>query len=269
MPNRPITIYSEGEIRAIERAADSQRAILRELADAVVPGIQTIELDALARTLIARLGAEALFEGYRQGGSPPFPSPVCVSVNDEVVHGIPGDRVIEAGDLVSIDVGIRLDGWCADSGTCVVAGGGAGEAAELVAATRRVLDLAIESVRAGVRWSEIARELERVTFGMGLGIVTQYVGHGIGRELHEPPKVPAFWEGFHGSDFTLEVGQVLAIEPILTGAKGKPGPARIRLARDGWTVTTEDGVLAAHEERMIVVEPGGARRLGVDPLLDV
>lgn len=269
MPTRPITIYSADEIRAIERAAVVQRAILRSLADATRPGVRTAELETLARTLIEESGAEALFEGYRQGNSPPFPSPVCVSVNDEVVHGIPGERVIEAGDLVSIDVGIRLDGWCADSGTSVIAGGVPGEGADLVAATRRVLDFAIESVRVGVRWSAVARELERVTHELGFGIVTQYVGHGIGRELHEPPKVPAFWEGFHGSDFTLEEGQVLAIEPILTLAAGRPGPAKIRLARDGWTVTTEGGVLAAHEERMIVVERGGARTLGTDHERDV
>ena len=207
----------------------------------------------------------------------------CVCVNDEVIHGIPGKRKINPDDLVGIDVGLQLDGWCGDVATSLVVSDSneklrrdpvglnrAKEAHALIADTRRVLQTALNMARPGVMWSSIGLEMERLTHQLGRGIITQYVGHGIGRQLHEPPKVPAYWSGFEGPDFCLQQGMVLAVEPILTvvpprnqhsDPQKRPYKAQIKLNADGWTIQTADGQLACHEERVIVIHKTGARLL--------
>lgn len=279
-------IKSASEIEAMTRAGSAVRRALNAAAAAARAGVTTQALDEIARSAMLDAGAEPLFSGYVQGSSPPFPAATCISVNDQVVHGIPGPRVLLPGDLVTIDVGVRLDGWCSDSALSLVvpiAGKDAAnehaqrrvnEAQRLVDATRALLDYAIGLIQPGVMWSQIARALELAAESSGFGIVTEYIGHGIGRKLHEAPRVPAYWSGFQGEDFLLEEGMTLAVEPMLTsrrgsgtgvGSDGLPAwRTRIRDLGDGWTVVTRDGSLACHEEHVVAIVDGGVRVLTAD-----
>ncbi len=265
-------IKSTQEIEAIARAG---RVVSESLVRAVSEcraGVSTASIDQLIGSIIRARGAQSLFNGRERGGAPPFPGHACISLNEQVVHGVPGERCLTNGDVVTIDVGVRLDGWCADAATTAIVGGpDAAEPghAEMVRMLRRLLNEAIAMIRPGVRWSAVARAFEAGTRAAGLGIVTEYIGHGIGRELHEWPPVPAYATGFAGEDFELAEGMVLAIEPIVTA--GAPGRARGRglpdhatrvcQCPDGWTVATVDGSWAAHEERTIAVLGSGARNL--------
>lgn len=273
----PITRRTPGEIDAIRCAGALAASILGQLAAAGQPGVTTGALDQIAHDAMKDAGAEPLFLGYSQRGARPFPASTCISINDEIVHGIPGPRRLQVGDVVSIDVGLRFDGWCADNAlTLLVSDGRTAinpRRVELVRATRRVLDLAIQLIRPGTMWLEIAGALERETAESGFGLVTEYVGHGIGRTLHEPPKAPAYATGFSGYDFCLEPGMVIAVEPMLTeglgdgpigeaGADGLPAwRMPVRLLEDAWTVATRDGSAACHEEHTIAVTDDGCEIL--------
>ncbi len=264
---------SEREIDAIARAGDVVNGALHRAREAARPGATTADVDAAVEAVIFECGAEPLFKGYRQGSAPPFPGCACVSVNEEVVHGVPSaERALRTGDMVSIDVGVRFDGWCADSATTLVVGGGdagdidaegrpvSGGSDTLIGSTRRVLLAAIGAMRPGVMWSAVASEMERLTLASGFGYVAEYVGHGIGRELHEPPKAPSYRTGYQGPDFELQEGVVLAIEPLLaTGEADEYGRVAIRVADDGWTVKLADTGVACHEECIAAVTGGGAR----------
>ncbi len=275
----PGAIKTDEQIERIARAGEVVARALRCAADHAAPGVTTGEIDSVVRRELSEAGATALFLGYHQGNAPAFPGAACVSVNNEVVHGIPGERVLRAGDVVSIDVGARVDGWCADAATTVIIGGdtnGSVSAEEvdarraLVETLRSALDACIDSIGAGVRWLEVAGRLEDAAMRAGLGMVVEYIGHGIGRELHEWPRVPAYRTGFGGDDFVLAKGMVLAIEPIFTARsdgistcwRGRPSNAvGVSLEGDGWTVVTKGGMVAAHEERTVVVT-GGAGAAG-------
>jgi len=263
----------------VRRAGRIVAEALAAATEACRPGRAAAEVsDAVAEVLRAR-GAESLFRGYRQRNAPPFPAEACVSVNEQVVHAIPGWRALQPGDLVTIDVGARKDGWCADAATTILIPGGPrdDDLYALVSATRSILQHAVERMTPGVRWSDLALELERRTDETGFGLVTEFVGHAIGRELHETPKAPAYASGYVGPDFVLEPGVVLAVEPILTlgrgpatvpsaspepgsrGPSGKGLPAwrmPVRTLEDGWTVVTVDGAPACHEEHVVAVRPG-------------
>ncbi|MEQ8850739.1 MAG: type I methionyl aminopeptidase [Phycisphaerales bacterium] len=272
-----IAIRTPEQIDALREAGALAADILQRLRRRAQPGAATGELDDAARDAMVERGAEPLFLNYRQGGARPFPAVTCISINEEVVHGIPGDRQLLEGDLVSIDVGLRLNGWCADTATSFVAGGddAAPDAAALILATRRVLGLAIDMIRPGRLWSEIGDAMEAMCRETEFGIVTEYVGHGIGHALHEAPKAPAYRTGFSGADFELAAGQVIAVEPMLTIPARKPGPSRtavgedglpawrtrVRLLADGWTVATADGGPACHEEHTIAVTDDGCEVL--------
>ncbi|MEO1129563.1 MAG: type I methionyl aminopeptidase [Planctomycetota bacterium] len=260
----------------IDRIADAGRVVARALdaaERACAPGVTTLQINEAVADVLRDAGAESLFRGYIQKDAPPFAGEACLSINDGVVHGVPGTRVIAPGDLVTIDVGARCSGWCADAARSVLVPGGPDDdvASRLIEATRTILEHGAASMVPGRRWSEIGLELEAMAHETGCGIVTEYVGHGIGRDLHEAPKAPAYWSGFVGPDFLLEPGLVLAIEPILTSrpgeAVGPPGgglPAwrtPVRGLDDGWTVVTADGCLACHEEHVVAVAPGGGRIL--------
>lgn len=280
-------IKTPAEIEAMARAGAAASVALLSALEAVVAGATTGDIDTAARIAIAQAGAEPLFAGYVQGASPPFPAATCISVNDEVVHGIPGPRVLQPGDLVTVDIGLRLDGWCADSARSVVTPAPAGgelsprEKAQaelgeqLIGATRRLLAYAIEQIRPGVMWSRLAMDLERAADDSGFGIVTEYIGHGIGRDLHEAPRAPAYWSGFRGQDFRIQEGMTLAVEPMLTSRRGAGDgiapdglPAwrtTIRACADGWTIRTADGSLACHEEHVVAVVGGGCRILTQQP----
>lgn len=271
-------IKSAKEIGAIARTGIVVDRALAAAASCCVPGAMTREIAAAAARALTRDGAEAVFLGYRQGSAPPFPAAACVSVNEQVVHGIPGERRLCEGDVVGIDVGARLDGWCADAATSVLVPGAAEEIGErvrertrLIRAAHDTVHAALTLVRPGLRWSVIAGAMESMAREAGFGIVTEYVGHGVGRDLHEPPRVPAYASGFTGADFELAPGMVLAVEPILCAApegrgvpRGDGRPVRrvpIRVRDDGWTIETVDGSIAAHAEATFVVTESGARRL--------
>lgn len=265
---------------AIGRAGSAVGEVLRCAAGAATPGATTLDVNRAAAERMEALGATGLFRGYRRGSAPPFPGDVCISVNDEVVHGVPSSRRIAHGDIVSIDVGARIDGWCADAAVSVIALNPAGaepgpllearirRRRELLAQTTALLESAVRLARPGVVWSSIARALELEATEQGFCMVLEYCGHGIGRELHEPPKAPTVWTGFAGPDFTLAPGMVLAIEPILTSetprAHLRPGEAgpRHRSAvvtrPDGWTVRTVSGADACHVEHTVAITPDGA-----------
>lgn len=281
-----IPLRTPREMEAIERAGHVLKGIQDAGLGACVPGIRTRDVDHVVRRAIAKSGAESLFDGYAPGRSAAFRGAACISINEEVVHGVPGERVIQRGDLVTLDIGIRYEGWCADVARSIVVGGGesgdecgdpGGRRAALIRATESMLELAVGMIRSRVQWSEVGRAMEVAADASGYGLVTEYVGHGIGRSLHEPPKVPSYASGFSGSDFELSEGMVLAIEPILTVGRGPVGgsgsgmgvPGRglvnwrmpVRVQDDGWTVVTEDGSEACHVEWMVGVGRRGGRVL--------
>lgn len=253
-----IILKTREEIDCMRRAGSVVAAVLDRCAQACRPGITTRELDDLAWKTFTALGATGLFFGYPdyQPGMG-YPRHTCISVNEEIVHGIPGDRIVRNGDVVSIDCGVRLDGWCADSARTILVGEADAEARRLVETTRRCLDEAIAAIRPGRSWSEIGRMMEQIAIRERLGIIREYVGHGIGRSMHEPPKVPNYAITPGGrEDFLLRPGMVIAVEPMLTLGKG-----RTLTLRDGWTVVTKDRRRAAHEEHTVAVTAGGAEVL--------
>ncbi len=239
--------------RLVREALDRCRAICR-------PGVTTAQIDAEAvKVLAENPGAVPLFKGYPAPGpsTPAFPAVTCISVNEEVVHGIPGPRVIEEGDLVSVDFGVRLNGWCGDSATTILVGQVPTRWRELCEVTEHVLEIAIENIRPGVRWSAVARQMQTYAEEAGMGVVKDFVGHGIGRQLHEEPKVPNFvGPELLRNDIELTPGMVLAVEPMCC-----LGTERVRLLNDGWTVVTADGKPAAHYEHSIAVTSNGCEVL--------
>jgi methionyl aminopeptidase len=255
----PITIKSQRELALMREAGRLVARVLDELAQMIEPGLPTIELDRRARQLTEQAGAEALFEGVPcpSGKGPPFPAAICCSINEQVVHGIPGPRRLDEGDIVSIDFGIRLDGYCGDAATTVPVGPVGADVQRLLDATQRVLELAVRESREGLPWSRIAAQMEQMAHAAGLSVVERYVGHGIGVEMHEPPKVPNFVSpGIRKQDFLLRKGMTLAIEPMLN-----LGTSNTKVLKDRWTVVTRDGRPSAHFEHTVVIEEDGARPL--------
>ena len=259
------------EIEAIRAAGDVVRSALEAAASCCVPGTPTRDLEDAARTAIEDAGAEALFlhyPDYVRGQG--FPSVCCISVNDAVIHGLPSAQVLEEGDLVSIDCGARLDGWCADAAITVAAGTMKPTHRALVRATRENLDVAIELIRPGVRWSTIAAEMEARAVRSGYGVVDDYVGHGIGRQLHEAPSAPSVMTRSLRSrgDFTLRPGMVIAVEPMLVMPEPSSAPTTrgateahrvaTRKDADNWTVRTCSGAVSCHVEHTIAVTRSGS-----------
>ncbi len=221
-------------------------AILAKLAAAVAPGVTTAELDALAEQWAREAGGVPAFKGYRG-----FPATLCVSVNDEVVHGIPSPaRVLRAGDIVSIDMGVKLGGFYGDSALTVPVGDVPKETTSLLEVTRQSLERAIAQVRVGGRLSDIGHAVQEWVEAHGYSVVREFVGHGIGEALHEEPQIPNY--GKPGRGPTLAEGMVLAIEPMV--AMGRP---ETKVLKDGWTAVTRDGSLAAHFEHTVAVTKDG------------
>ncbi len=229
--------------------------ILDEIAEHVRPGVTTRELDQIAERRIRDAGAQALFKGVVNPQARfPFPASICSSVNDEVVHGIPDDRPLREGDIVSVDCGVRLNGYCGDAARTFAVGKISGQARLLLETTRGALELAIRDMRPHIRWSSIARKMQKYVESRGFGVVREFVGHGIGREMHEEPKVPNYVDRREQSaDFELLPGMTLAIEPMVTA--GKPG-VKFR-DRNRWSVVTQDGSLAAHFEHDVAITDDG------------
>lgn len=222
---------------------------LERMTEAVRPGVTTAALEQVAREVLDRHGATSNFLGY---GHPPFPAVICASVGAEVVHGIPGDRVLEEGELCSIDFGAVVDGWHGDAAVTVPVGTCAPEVLELNRVAEESLWAALAVVRPGGRLSDVGAAVEGVVRPHGYGVLEDYSGHGIGRAMHEPPFVPNVAPHGPGKGMTLDVGLVIAIEPMIT-----LGTADTVVLDDDWTVATADGRQAAHWEHTVAVTPDG------------
>ena len=247
-----IKLKTPEQIERMRQAGRVVRRVLNRMAEMVGPGITTEELDVEAERLAHQSQAESLFKGVPGHGGP-FPASICASLNEQVVHGIPGDRKIAAGDIVSIDFGVRLHGWCGDAAETFLVGNVPEEVRHLVEATRNSLAIAVEMARPGVKWSDIARAMQNYIESEGLSVVREFVGHGIGAEMHEAPKVPNFISReLETRDIVLAEGMVLAVEPMVNMG----GPA-VEYAPDGWTVLTKDRSPSAHFEHTLALTADG------------
>lgn len=244
-----IIVKTPEELARMRVSGQLAARVRDEVAALVAPGVSTAELDAHARDLIARLGGRSCFLGYRG-----YPGHVCISVNEEVVHGIPGPRRIEVGDLVSLDVGVLYDGFVGDTATTVMVGVTDPEVIRLVRVAEQALAAGIEKAVAGNRLSDISHAIESVATGAGFSVVREFVGHGVGRSLHEDPQLPNY--GPPGRGPKLKTGMTLAIEPMIN--LGRP---EVRTLEDGWTVKTRDGRPSAHVEHTVAVLEGRAEIL--------
>ena len=251
-----IVLKSAREIELMRAAGRLVHRVLSAIEAQIRPGTTTGELDALAERMIREAGATALFKGVRSPQARyPFPASICTSVNEEVVHGIPGDRVLKPGDIVSVDCGVRLNGYCGDAAWTFAVGRPSRRVQELLDTTREALETAVRELRPHIYWSVIARQMQRCVESRGFGVVREFVGHGIGRQMHEEPKVPNYVErSGRAADFELLPGMTLAIEPMVTAGD----PAVEFRDRDCWSVVTRDRSLAAHFEHTVAVTETGA-----------
>ena len=240
-----IVCRSAAELERMREAGRLVGEVLTALAAAVAPGVTTGDLDALAEARILKAGATPAFKGYHG-----YPATICASINDEVIHGIPsGQRVLQAGDIVSLDVGAKLNGYFGDSAITVPVGQVSEDAARLLRVTEESLYKAIERVRPGARVSDIGHAVQKHVEAFGFSVVREFVGHGIGEQMHEEPQVPNYGEPGRGP--RLAEGMVIAIEPMVNA--GKPA---VKVLSDGWTAVTKDGSLAAHFEHTVAVTAG-------------
>ena len=244
-----ITLRSPREIDAMRRSGKITAKVLEQLIASAKPGMTTADIDVLAEEGIRNLGGVPTFKGYRG-----YPASVCTSVNDRVVHGIPGPEVLRDGDLLSIDLGTTLDGYVSDSAVTVAIGEISPEARRLLKVTQECLMLGIEAIRAGNRIGDIGFAVQQHAEANGYGVVRELVGHGVGTEMHEDPQVPNY--GRPGTGVKLRAGMVLAVEPMIT-----QGDRDVKILEDGWTVVTTDGKLAAHFEHTIALTEGGPKIL--------
>jgi len=226
----------------------------------VRPGVTTGEIDAAVEAFFAEHEAVPLFKGVP--GKVPFPSVCCISVNEEVVHGIPGPRVLRTGDIISIDTGCSLGGWCGDSAFTHGVGEVAADVQRLLDCTQGVLELAIELMGVRSRWSDVATEMAKYVRDHGFTVVENFVGHGIGRSMHEDPQVPNFCTPAfrRNHDFELESGLVIAVEPMVN-----MGSKKVRGQADHWTQSTIDGRPSAHFEHTVAITDGGPVVLTAPP----
>jgi methionyl aminopeptidase len=246
-----IVIRSEREIMVMRQAGRVVAIVLEILSRAIRPGMETKELDVIAGRELKKLGAKPSFKGYHG-----FPANLCVSVNDEIVHGIPGERVLKEGDIVSLDFGSIYDGFQGDAAVTVSVGEVKPEAKRLMETTEDALEAGIAKAYAGARLGDISAAVQRCAESVGYSVIREYTGHGIGRQMHEEPQIPNF--GQPGTGPVLKKGMVLALEPMVS-----MGDWRTRLGSDHWTVSTADGSLSAHFEHTIAVTDAEAEVLTV------
>lgn len=240
---------SPEQIERMARAGEVLVATLDMLEGLIRPGVTTAELDRAAERFIRSRGATPTFKGYRG-----FPGSICASPNAMVVHGIPGPYRLATGDVLSIDVGVTLDGWVADAARTFPVGEISATAQNLLAGTRAALDAGVEQCRPGKRVGDVSRAIQRTAEAAGLSVIRSLVGHGVGRTMHEDPQVPNY--GRPGKGPRLEEGMALAVEPMLTA-----GRAGVRVGADGWGISSQDGSLAAHFEFTVAITPAGPRIL--------
>lgn len=258
---RGIILKSTREIELMRAAGRVVHRVLSRMHELASPGVTTAELNAVAEEIITQAGGTALFKGVTNPQAKfAFPAALCTSVNEELVHGIPGDRKLRVGDVLSIDCGVRLLGYCGDAATTMPIGKAAPEAQHLIDVTHQALDVALAAIRPGRMWSAVARKVQAIVEREKLSVVRDFVGHGIGREMHEEPKVPNYWcKDQKHLDFQLAEGMVLAIEPMVT-----LGTHAVQYGDMGrWVVVTRDRKCAAHFEHTVAVT-----KTGVDVLTD-
>ncbi len=236
-----IIIKSEREIAAMRQASRIVASVLEVLKKELRVGMKTKELDNIAARELERMGAKPSFKGYRG-----FPANLCVSINDEIVHGIPGERTINEGDIVSLDLGAIYDGFQGDAAISAIMGNGSPQARKLVEVTEGALEAGIDAACNGARLGDISIAIQHYAESRGYSVVREYTGHGIGRQMHEEPKVPNF--GRPGEGPELKKGMTLALEPMVN-----IGDWRTRVGSDGWAVSTADGSLSAHFEHTIAI----------------
>lgn len=235
-----------GEIEAMKRAGALSAAVLREVGARCVPGVTTKELDEFAEEFIRSRGGVPTFKGY--GG---YPASICASVNEQIVHGIPSADVrLKSGDVISIDTGATVDGWAGDNAWTFAVGKVSPDVRRLLDVGEKCLQAGISAARPGNRLGDIGHAVQTVAKRAGFGVVRDYTGHGIGRDMHEDPNVPNF--GFKHTGMRLQAGMTLAIEPMIT-----MGTHKTRLMNDGWLVVTQDGQPAAHFEKTIAITDDG------------
>ncbi len=246
-----IICKTSAEIEKMKESAKIVAAVLLKIEDIIKPGITTKYLDEVAEKIIYKRKAEPVFKGYLGRLSDvPFPSSICASINDEVVHGIPSSRKIKDGDLVSIDVGVKYNGYCGDAARSFLIGDVSGEVKALWKATREALDLSIEKCNIGGRLSDLSHAIEKRAKESGFSVVKDFVGHGIGKDMHEDPQILNY--GPPGKGPVLKKGMVFAIEPMLN--IGKSG---VKILDDKWTVSTKDGKVSCHFEDMVAITGDG------------
>lgn len=228
--------------------------VLERMRETVAPGVMTAELDALAEQVIRRHSAIPSFKDYPASSAHPFPGSICASVNEELVHGIPGSRVLQEGDIISIDVGAIHQDYHGDAAVTLLVGEVDGETRRLVEVTEGALQAGIAQARAGNRSGDISAAIQEVVERHGFNVVREYTGHGIGRQMHEEPQVPNFGEPGHG--VLLRSGMTIALEPMVLA-----GDYRVRVRDDHWTVVSADGRPTAHFEHTILIRDGAAEIL--------
>jgi methionyl aminopeptidase len=244
-----IILKSPQEIAIMQEAGEVVEAVLKALAEEARPGVKTMHLDDVAVDLLRKHGATASFLNYRG-----YPASVCISINEEVVHGIPGQRTLVEGDIVSLDFGAKLKGFHADAALTVGVGDVRPEAQEIIEVTRGALHAGIAAAKTGNRLGDISAAIQEYVESRGYSVVREWVGHGIGRQLHEDPQVPNF--GVPGEGPLLQNGMTVALEPMVNA-----GGWRTRVMDNGWTVVTNDGGLSAHFEHTIAIGEDGAKIL--------
>jgi len=246
-----IYLRRDDEIEKIRRSCRIVAECFEVVKEAVRPGVQTLELERLIVEHIERCGAASAFKGYRG-----YPAHTCISVNEQVVHGIPGERALEEGDIASVDIGVVKDGYFGDAARTFPVGEVAEEARRLLEVTEKALEAGIGQAREGNRLGDISHAIQRCVESAGFSVVRDLVGHGIGQAMHEEPQIPNF--GPAGKGPRLRAGMVLAIEPMVNA-----GDWRVRTLRDNWTVVTADGSLSAHFENTVAITPEGPEVLTV------
>ncbi len=249
-----IKLKTPEQIERMRQAGRVVRLVLDRLGEIVAAGVTTKELDTEAEKICHEHGGRCLFKGVAGHGKVgPFPGNICASINEEVVHGIPSERKIVSGDIIGVDFGVMLDGWCGDAAETFIVGQVPSEVRHLVDVTRNALAMAVEMCRPGEKWNNIARAMQSYVEGEGFSVVREFVGHGIGSEMWEEPKVPNFVSReLQMQDIVLGEGMVLAIEPMIN-----LGTAAVKYAADGWTIVTMDAQPSAHFEDTVAITAEG------------
>ncbi len=234
-----ISLKSKREIQIMQQAGEILKKVFKRMGPAIQPGVTTEELDRLTETTIREAGGQPAFKGYRQ-----FPKTACISLNEEVVHGIPGPRKLKAGDLVSVDIGAKVDGYFADAARTWLVGEADPKKQKLIDTARDALHAGLAAYKPGSRIGDLSQAIQQLIESRGFQVVRDYVGHGIGTAIHEEPQVPNYGRAGHGAK--IEPGLVIAIEPMVT-----EGHYAVETLGDGWTVVTQDRKLSSHYEDTI------------------